>query len=368
MSRILIQIVPGLPPATNGVGDYALALACAMRRECELETLFVIGNDVWEGPEEIEGFRVQKLATRTARNIEDTLDAAHRQTCLSGVLLQLSGYGYSRRGCPFWLLQGLKRWRKKQPDAQLVTMFHELYAFGPPWRSVFWLNPAQRMVVTSIARLSDIAVTNLQTHRIHLEHLDSSKCGRIPVLAIPSGVGEPVESVDLSARSMSMVVFGQPPLRGLTYKTQMVALQQACQQLGIREVYDVGKSFDGIPDRVGNVPVKKYGLLSAPDLSSILSRSFAGFITYPQAFLAKSSVFGSYCAHRLIPVVPLLPGRSQNEADGIQCGIHFHSVGGKQKTELQLRDAQLIADAAWNWYQGHSLQRLARAYARLLLN
>jgi hypothetical protein len=368
MRQMLIQIVPGLPPAINGVGDYALSLACAMRRDFRLDTLFVVGNDGWQGPEAIEGFRVRKLAARSAKSLGAELDAAPAITGASSVLLQMSGYGYSKRGCPIWLLQGLKRWRRKQPGSRLVTMFHEMYAFGPPWRSAFWLNPVQRMLVTGIARLSDSAATNIEPHRKHLEYLDPSKRNKIRALPIPSGVGEPLEPGDLLSRPRSMVVFGQPQLRKLTYQTQMAALQRACQQLGITEVCDAGKFFDGIPDSVGDVPVRRFGLMDATEVSSLLSRSTAGFVTYQHAFLAKSSVFGAYCAHRIIPVVPWMPGRSQREADGIQCGVQYHGVSGKQEAELQLTQKQSIADAAWEWYKSHSLRCHARAFADTLLS
>jgi hypothetical protein len=365
MTRMMIQIVPALPPATNGVGDYALAVACVMRREFGLDTLFVVGNAGWKGPEEVEGFRMRTVAARSALGLEAALGAARSTAGESSVLLQLSGYGYSGRGCPFWLLEGLKRWRARQADARLVTMFHELYASGPPWRSAFWLSPAQRMVVAGIARRSDVAVTNIQRYRERLEGFDSSKRGGIEALAVPSNVGEPLEPGDLSSRAKNMVVFGLPGSRKRSYESRMAALQRACEQLGITEVHDVGASFDGIPERVGGVPVQKHGVMGASDLSLLLSGSMAGFLDYFPGYLAKSGVFAAYCAHRLIPVTPDL-GRS--EADGIEFGIHYYGVAGKQGSEIAPPNPQAIADAAWGWYQGHSLKSHARAFADALGN
>lgn len=191
MGRMIIQIVPALPPAASGVGDYALALARVMRRDFGLKTVFVVGSEAWQGSDEVDGFPVRKLASRSADNLEAALDVGESTFGSSSVLLQLSGYGYAVRGCPFWLLQGLKQWRTKQPNSRLVTMFHESYAFGPPWKSAFWLSPAQRMVVAGILRLSDAAVTNIQQHRERLERFDPSKREKITVLAVPSNVGEP---------------------------------------------------------------------------------------------------------------------------------------------------------------------------------
>ena len=360
MSRLIIQIVPALPPATNGVGDYAIAIARGLRRDFGLDTLFVVGNERWQGPHEVEGFRVSKLATRSADRLEAVLDEAGRTSDSSSVLLQMSGYGYALRGCPFWLLQGLKRWKTKHPNSRLVTMFHELYAFGLPWSSAFWLNPSQRMVVGGIARVSDIAVTNIQRYRDRLEGLDTSKRGSIETLVVPSNVGEPLEPGKLSSRARSMVVFGLPASRRRSYETRMAALQRACEHLGITEVHDVGADFHGIPTRVGAVPVRKHGVMNASALSALLSDSMAGFVDYFPGYFGKSGVFAAYCAHRLIPVTA---EDGLSEEDGITCGIHYYGV---DEAETFSEDAQAIADAAWNWYQGHSLKSHAQTFADAL--
>ncbi len=363
MSKLLIQIVPALPPATSGVGDYALALARVMRRDLGLDTVFVVGSEAWQGADRVEDFRVWKLRSRSPQNLAEVLEAERTTTGSSSVLLQLSAYGYALRGCPFWLLQGLKQWRTKQPNSRLVTMFHESYAFGPPWKSAFWLSPAQRMVVAGIARLSDVAVTNIQQHRERLERFDPSKLEKIAVLAVPSNVGEPLAPDALNARSKDMIVFGLPGSRDQMYKTEMPALQRACQRFGIGEVHDVGASFNGIPDRVGDIQVRRHGLMSVADLSALLSHCTVGFAHHYPGYMAKSGVFASYCAHRLVPVTA---GDGRSEADGIERGTHYYSADGRADSALTMADAQRIADAAWEWYQGHRLQAHAREFVRAL--
>ena len=363
MIRILIQIVPALPPAANGVGDYALAVGCALRRDFGLDTLFVVGNERWQGPEEVEGFRVRRVAARSANNLAEILDAAGAKSESASVLLQLSGYGYSTRGCPTWLLQGLRRWRAKQPDPRLVTMFHELYASGPPWSSAFWMRPAQKMVIERIARRSDVALTNMQLYRELLERCDASKRGKISALAIPSNVGEPYGPPELKARAPKMIVFGRAALRKLTYEGQMAALERACERLGITEVHDVGAAMDGIPERVGGCRITRHGQISASELSFLLSDSVAGFLSYPRAFLAKSGVFAAYCAHRLVPVLPETAEDRRPDADGIEGGVHYLGVVAQSEAGVPAPNPQSIADDAWKWYQGHSLKSHARAFA-----
>ncbi len=353
----MIQIVPALPPANNGVGDYGFAVARAMRNNFGVQTQFVVGDDNWDYAEKVDGFTARRVGSRSAQSLAEMLSAAASRT----VLLQLSGYGYSARGCPFWLLQGLQQWKRKQPERRLITMFHELYACAPPWRKTFWAGHAQRMVIAGIARLSDAVVTNLQAYRCRLEGLARSPKKAIDVLAVPSNVGEPVQPSDLSARTKSMVVFGLPASRQRAYAERMGELQKACERLGITEVQDVGGHFEAIPGRIGRVPVSRHGSMSACELSALLSQSMAGFVAYSPGYMAKSGVFAAYCAHRMLPVMPQ-DGRSQS--DGIRCGTHYYNVG--VAAPLANREPQAIADLAWEWYQGHSLQRHATVFATSL--
>jgi hypothetical protein len=58
------------------------------------------------------------------------------------VILHYVNYGYQTRGVPFALLRFARELRG-QLRGQWVTTFHELYAWGPPWKSEFWLRPLQ---------------------------------------------------------------------------------------------------------------------------------------------------------------------------------------------------------------------------------
>jgi hypothetical protein len=75
-------------------------------------------------------------ATSLARAEATELTTALRDT--DRVLLHFSGYGYARRGLCRWLVDGLTRWKAAGAQRRVVTMFHEVYASGPIWRSSFW--------------------------------------------------------------------------------------------------------------------------------------------------------------------------------------------------------------------------------------
>lgn len=360
-----IQIVPALPPVANGVGDYGLTLGSEMRAQFGLETLFVVASGESQGPGQVEGFGARRLAARSAEMLTEILCEAQQDMGGASVLLHMSGYGYSKRGCPFWLLEGLRRWKRKRPEGRLVTMFHELYATAPPWRTTFWVSPAQQMVVGGIARLSDAAVTNIQRYRDRLERFDPSKTGKIELLAIPSSVGEPASPCELSVRAKRLVVFGLPASRRRAYGTRLAEMQWACEQFGIEEVHDVGPGFEGIPERIGSAPVRRHGRMDAGELSALLLQSTVGFLDYFPGYLAKSAVFAAYCAHRVIPVTPADVGSE----DEIVCQTHYYNLSGaiqERQAALGAQQLQAIADASWTWYQPHSLRNHARLFASIL--
>ena len=81
------------------------------------------------------GFEVvplESLMSDAARKYEHTL-------------LHYVNYGFQKRGIPFRLLSILRGLRR-QHHGKLVTIFHELYASGPPW--------SERVLVAAVANPS----------------------------------------------------------------------------------------------------------------------------------------------------------------------------------------------------------------------
>src|SRR5688572_26176134 len=131
----LFSIIPRLAPLVDGIGDYALSLARLLRQDIGIETHFIVTDPAWTGTGKIEGFEVTHLSRPSTAELINALPAD------ATVLLHYEGYGYANRGCPVWLVKALEQWRMANNRRKLVTMFHELYATGPPWTSSFWLSP-----------------------------------------------------------------------------------------------------------------------------------------------------------------------------------------------------------------------------------
>ncbi|HKV06553.1 MAG TPA: glycosyltransferase family 1 protein [Thermoanaerobaculia bacterium] len=331
MTEAVVQIVPSLPPPAEGVGGYALALEEVLRERAGLPSHLL---------------SARRLPAPTA----EALGAALEETGARVALLHYAGYGYHPRGCPSWLVRALERWVRE--GRRLVTVFHEVWAMGPPWRSSFWLSPFQRRLAGALARSSAGVVTSLELYKKNL--LGRAPGREVSVLPVFSTVGEPASVPPLSGRARRLAVFGGPGARGRAFREVREALEATCRELEIEEVCDVGPPLPDRPDRIAGAPVRSLGVLPAAEVSALLLDSLAGFVAYPAPFLAKSTIFAAYAAHGLLPISAWHRPRREAETPP-----PFWSPG--------TRDApQAVADRARSWYAGHSLDRHAAVYRRLL--
>lgn len=359
------QIVPRIPPAVDGVGDYALNLARQLRLDFGVDTCFLVGDPTWLGPSEIEGFQVTKLSSRTTKSFAVCLAEISHE---SPILLHYVGYGYAKRGCPIWLVDGLEAWKHHYGE-RLVTMFHETSASGPVWTSAFWLSALQRRLVRRLVGLSDRVLTSKELYAEILQRLINQQARpqnktKLPIPSLPvfSNVGEPKTILPLNKRDRTVVIFGGPVTRARTYQHCQNELVYVCKQLNIEKIIDIGSANGFIPSSIGNVPIDVLGPKPALEIGQILSSAFAGFVDYPIDFLGKSTVFASYCAHGVLPIVRGFHGLG---ADGLIAQHHYWHFGSTDSS-IDEPIAQEIASNAYIWYQDHNLTIQAGQFAESL--
>ena len=172
----IVQIVPSVPGGLDGVGDYALTIAKKLREKFGCNTFFATFKS--SSAEKAAGFDVLSL--------DGLLEDASRR--YDHVLLHYVNYGFQRRGIPFRLLSILQELRR-QHQGKLVTIFHELYASGPPWTSAFWLQPLQIHLAKSVGRLSDACIVSSDNFRRELQRMVPN--AHVELHPVPSGLGEP---------------------------------------------------------------------------------------------------------------------------------------------------------------------------------
>lgn len=356
----LVSIVPRFFPLIDGIGNYALAHARLLREASGIDTHFIVADPAWQALESVEGFEITHLPRRFASNLIGVLPRTPQDT----VVLHYGGYGYAKRGCPVWLITALERWRKGNDGRSLVTIFHELYATGPPWTSSFWLSPLQKNLTSRLARLSDQSLTSLEENARTLTAMSGYGDGRTHHLPVFSSIGEPRLPPPLKDRRPRLVVFGTGGRRIEVYRRSMAELNRICRALEIEEVLDIGQPIDNEFFRGLAVRSSVLGLLSSDQVSELLLDSVAGVIDYPAAVLGKSSIFAAYCSHRVIPIVA--PHVEASPADGLQANSHYWltDVGTGQ---LNLNEGQAVADRALDWYRQHNLSTHAKLLAACLL-
>ena len=327
MSRRVVHIVPSLPPPPEGVGSFAVALAEALRAHHGIESGFLTAAILRATPEALEAATVE--------------DGGAEAT----VLLHYANYGYETRGCPSWLVSGLNRW-KARSRRRLVTVFHEVWASGPPWTSSFWLLPVQRRLAATLARRSEALVTTLDIYAGMLRPWAGGR--EIAVLPVFSTVGEPEAAPPFGERARRIVVFGGAGVRSRTYGRFLPELAEAARKLGAEEILDVGPPLP-LPAAAGGVPIRPLGVLPAGEVSALLLGAAAGFLAYPPDFLPKSTIFAAYCAHGALPICAW----DRHPAAGVPC---WNGTA----------DPAAVALAARRWYDGHSLARQAVCFRELL--
>lgn len=353
----LIQIVPNLPPSLNGVGDFALHLAVALREQHAIETLFLVASPDWSGPDEVEGF----TAVRIDRDRFPSVLLLRNESAPPAVLLHYVGYGYAKRGAPLWLIRWLRSMLQTRPKPMLLTFFHELYvfAFGPNaiLTSSFWLAPLQRHVCRHVAKLSDWRVTNKGESASILRQMAGDTLNRTLVFPVFSNFGEPPVVPELLDRKPQMVVYGDLCRSPGDIGFAGSQLRELAKNLGIERVISFGprKLQPFAPD----LPVENRGILPAGEISELLLQSRAGYIDYPMSCLGKSTIFASYCAHGMVPV---LLRADCAEAEGLHEGVNLLTAE-RPAAASEADSQQKIASAARLWYQGHSVAVLAQAIA-----
>lgn len=357
----ITAIVPRLPPAVDGLGDYGLNLALALRQDFGVVTDFIVGDPNWVAGTSIEGFTVKQVERQSAAALVDLLPK-ESQSCAT-VLLHYVGYGYAKRGCPVWLIQGLERWRKAATNRCLVTMFHEIHAFGPIWTSQFWTSPLQRNLVTRLVVRSDRCLTSKQGYAQILDRLSPGKHETIPTLPVFSTVGEPEHRPPLAERPRRLVVFGGRGPRSRVYERSRLALERTCRDLEITEILDIGPSLGFAIEPVNGTPITPLGVKAPQEISRLLSSAVVGFFDYHAEFLAKSTIFAAYCAHRVLPVGVFYEG--QNDVDGLEAGKHYW-LANREQERLNLSLGQVVADNALAWYEAHNVTTQAQFYTALL--
>lgn len=289
----IIQITPYYPPHHSGVGDHAWLLNEDWKRKgYSTEILVYHQHSEHHQPSysEIQCFGKGKEASRCLLSHLESIEGPH---C---VILHYVGYGYAKRGAPYWLLKTMRAWSKrKDPSCTLQVMFHELYASGSIFSSAFWLSHLQKKCTQGIFQCSDRAVTSTIRFGKELKSWNGEK--PVEVCGVFSNIAEhPI----LSQKDPSLaVLFGSKSVRQKVM-ARLAHFEKEMGELGIKRIIDIGDPLD-VPIGFG-IEVIHQGYLIAAEVSSVLSEAKYALLDYPVDLLGKSGVFASYLSHGCLSI------------------------------------------------------------------
>ena len=359
----LIQIVPGLLPQYDGIGDYAMQIARRLRERHQIETSFIVGDPAWDGGN-VEGFHATKVAARTSAGFLAAVAECEGLIQADSVplLLHFSPYGYQKRGVPVWLQRALEQWPGSR-QGRLNIVFHELDVHSSrPWSSAFWVSPMQRNLIRHIAQLGNFRYTNAEFHRRDLEDWGS---GRITLISNFSTVGEPATYPPFEERGRDVVVFGRFAQRRANYQRGSDVLASLCRLIGAERIIDIGEPIaDHTVAHIEGFPIVRCGVLSVEDVNRWMAKSLGSFISYPIPLLPKSSVYAVSCAHGTIPFI-FDSQEKEFSCPGLVPGEDYIALS-RSASRQALPSLKLLSATVFEKYQSRSSSAAAGKLARYL--
>lgn len=361
----LWQVVPHLPGSNDGVGDYALTLARQLSALHGLRTTFIVA--ALTSVREKEGF-----------GVTSGLQVGHLSNAVrppAHVVVHYANYGYQGRGVAFQLRR-FARDLRGSVAGRWVTMFHELYASGPPWRSAFWVRPLQVKIARDLMDLSNSCVASNEVIKYEINRYDPDK----PVHMIPmmSNFGEPPWPIRAEKSPKRWAIAGGTALieRSLHAFAQIKAL---IPEFYSPETVEIVGGVDGhlLRDRLRKlrrsfpaVSFRHHPQVSADQASTILAPCAFGWLNYFGSgkawpgMIFKSGSFAAFCAHGIVPVL------SHQEPELAAAADRFPGPFFISTAKTALPDAENLANVQQMvraWYDRNaSSVCTARIYAEAL--
>ena len=358
----VLQIVPQLPGTFDGVGDYALNLARALSVEHGITTAFLVAGKVSTTSK--DGYPViSGLDPATTAELART----HEH-----VILHYVNYGYQARGVPFQLRTFVKQLRQHL-RGRWITMFHELYASGEPWKSAFWLRPLQVRIARDMIDASSSCVVSNGPIEAAIHAYDSRK--KIYTMPVMSNFGEP-ELEDFAARSPKRwaicggTVLIARSLRLFEQLRPLIPTAFAPEHLDIiggRDDAYIGAAVDRLKR---DFSVHHNPQVSVDLASEVLRQSAFGFLDYfgagkiwPEMVL-KSGAFAALCAHGVIPIVSHREESIAIDGDALPGPFYLTANALRFPRPEEL---PALRRRCFDWYHAHASSRqTACIYAEAL--
>lgn len=363
--KTILQIVPHLPGTFDGVGDYALNLAKALSANHGIDTILAVAGNT--SVESREGFPI-------VSGLDPASGERLAQKC-EHVILHYVNYGYQTRGIPFHL-RSFARQLRAQLRGRWLTKFHELYAWGPPWRSSFWLWPLQVKIARDLIDISTSCFVSNAAIEEAIHAYDSRK--KVYLVPVMSNFGEPefdgIRDVSMKrwaicggtaliAKSLALFAKIQPMVPDIFSPEHL-------DVIGGRNETSTRVLLENLQRNSPRLKCHYYPQVSVELASELLRQSSFGWIDYFgggkmwPGMILKSTAFAAFCAHGVIPISSHREERVAVNGDPLPGPYFVTSEAVNFPVPDQVR---AIREKTYRWYQAHASSRqIARIYAEAL--
>ncbi|WP_417735104.1 hypothetical protein [Rosistilla oblonga] len=348
--KVVLQIVPRLPPAVCGVADHAIALGDSLVKSWGYDVRYVAINPI---PQPLKIDSNHQLTCRSADALLTFLQEQNLPPS-STLIVHFSGYSYGKRGVCFWLTNALRRFLEQRPNINLITMFHELWSPAPLLSKSGVTIPFQKMIVSKLIQLSKAVHTNRQAYGNQIRNLCPSFNGPVTIQNIFSNFGEPIGLPEFSSRKPQILIFQPPDLNTKGGKLFWEGWKRLRQQLGYGKTIVAGRT-QTIP---ADSEIQAVGYVSAELGATLMLDSQVAYLDYYDGYLGKSSIFSSFAAHGLAPVMQRV---NHSQLDGILHRKHYLLPDDDELNDMA--SLRSIGHEIRSWYLTHSLAATTCTYA-----
>jgi hypothetical protein len=334
------MLVPALPPTVNGLGDFAWVLANSLKKQKGMDTVFLNSDKDFSG-KYVGDFKVRSVKDRSSETMLQHLTNGNPDF----LIINYVGYAYSQNGTPSWVLNAIEKWKTIKPQCKVLTIFHEVYASGYPWKKAFWLHWFQKSIAFRLLQLSEYSISNTMVTFEILKRND--RHNNISLIPVFSNVGEPEVVPDFSNRENTLVIFGSAPIRDRIF-AEMTKFASWVKHLNVQQIIEIGPLRNNRIDLINGIPIISMGVLPSKDISAILLKSKFGMLNYPIQLISKSGVFAAYASHGVVPVV--IDHNKEVKKGNLPNGLYLTDM----KDSVDYRE---VSNNLLSWYSTHNVQK-----------
>jgi hypothetical protein len=297
-NSVIAFILPRLPPAIDGVGDYTARLCEHSPILCD--SIFFLQHGISESLGINPLRTVLPLASNAPAIVNDL--AMHN---VEVIILQYSAFGFHKKAYPSILLDSLYDWKVANPAHKLLVMAHELW-FNPSYWNPNYIIQLQHK--RKLIRLLNAAEHVFTSTVGYAEILDRYLPGKAQALGIGSNI-LPASDPHLSHRDpYTWVLFGrqQNRINTLDVFREWLPLLFAA---GLISKIEVVGSVDSAELMLKEEGILRtlfpssttcfHGELKSEDISKVLNRCRYGLYGASPESSTKSGVFMAYASHKI---------------------------------------------------------------------